>query len=227
MTSADLYALFRSDVVDAVQPYLWSDTEVYAYMNDAYRMFVRLTGGIADFTSTVTQVAIVAGQATSALDPSILRIMGATRLSDGLPIKVLNYPDLPVPVTSGIYGASQAIGLDATPGPVNYMVIGMQRDVARWVQVPTANDTAQLFVYRMPTGFITAAGQPFTDVAVDHHIHFLDWMKHLAYKKQDAETFDRARSNENEASFRAYCAEAKAEIERYKHKTRIVAYGGL
>lgn len=229
MNSLDLYGLFRSDMVDAAQPYLWSDDEVYRYMNDAYRMFVRLIGGIPDFTSAVTQVPIVAANPLGALDPSILRIMSATRLSDGRPIRIINVTDLPVPVTDGQYGVPVSVGLDSTPGPVISMVIGMQRNVARWVQVPVVNDTAQLVLYRMPATVITnlTTAQTFTDVADDHHIHLLDWMRHLAYRKQDAETFDRSKSAENEASFRAYCAEVVAENERYKHKTRVVAYGGI
>ena len=52
-------------------------------------------------------------------------------------------------------------------------------------------------------------------------------MKALAYRKQDAETFDRARAEENEVVFARYCALVKSEFEREKHKTRVVAYGGL
>jgi hypothetical protein len=48
---------FRSDAIDYVAPYLWSDTDALRYMNDAYGMFVRLTGGIADFTTVDTAVA--------------------------------------------------------------------------------------------------------------------------------------------------------------------------
>src|SRR5665647_2592591 len=56
MTSDELYALFRSDVVDATAPYLWTDVEVWNYMNDAYKSFVRKIGGIPDNTSLSTKV---------------------------------------------------------------------------------------------------------------------------------------------------------------------------
>jgi hypothetical protein len=52
-------------------------------------------------------------------------------------------------------------------------------------------------------------------------------MQHLAYRKADADTFDRGRSDEYKALFESYCAMVRAEWERYKHKTRVVTYGGL
>lgn len=213
MNSTDLYELFRRDIADSAQPYLWSDLEVFSYMNDAYRMFVRLTGGVADSTSVTARVPVVTNVAAGVIAPAVLRIMSAYRVSDGQPVDIYNGPEYVRPATA--------------KGPVRGMVIGEQDGLARWTTIPIANDTVQLSVYRMPLGFITDAVQLFTDVKEDHHIHLMDWMKHLAYRKQDAETFNRASSAENGDSFRNYCAEVVAERERLKHKTRIVAYGGI
>jgi hypothetical protein len=55
----------------------------------------------------------------------------------------------------------------------------------------------------------------------------MNWMKHLAHEKQDAETYDRGRSMEFRDKFLAYCDQAKAERERREHKYRTVAYGGI
>jgi hypothetical protein len=108
------------------------------------------------------------------------------------------------------------------------MMIGAQQNLVKWLQVPIADDAANLVIYRLPLTKITdAGGQEFVDVSEEHHYSLLMWMKALAYKKQDAETFDRAKSAENEAGFHAYCQQAKAELERRKHKNRVVAYGGL
>lgn len=213
MNSTDLYEAFRSDVSDEVAPYLWSDAEVFRYMNDAYRMFVRKIGGVADFTSEATQIPVVAGDSVGAVNPSVLRVMSAYRTSDKSPLKIFNGPGSAQPTTLA--------------GPVRAMVIGEQRHVVRWTTTPVVDDTVQLSVYRLPLGTITCDAQEFTDVDEDHHIHFLDWMKHLAYKKQDAETFDRAKSDESAQAFLDYCEFVKAEHERYKHVNRTVAYGGI
>ena len=52
-------------------------------------------------------------------------------------------------------------------------------------------------------------------------------MEYRAYLKQDADTFDKMKSDACKALFEGYCRFATGEIERYKHKARSVAYGGI
>ena len=226
MDSTGLYDAFRSDVVDKARPYLWSDAEVWRYMNDAYFQFVRKTGGVSDFTSDICAIDIVTGEPLAELHKSVMRIMSATRRSDNKPIDIINSTDVGK-MRSSDYGQIKSLVLDARSGPVRYMVHGMQRGVVRWVQVPEFDDVADLHVYRMPLEGISDAGQEFDDVAEEHHLHLLDWMKHLAYRKPDADTFNPNLSAECEQKFLEYCAQVKSEWERYKHKTRVVSYGGL
>lgn len=226
MNSTGLYDAFRSDVVDEVGPFLWTEDDVYRYMGDAYGMFVRLTGGVPDFTSDATAVQIVSGEPVADIHHSIMRIMSATRRSDSKPIDIINPTDVGK-MRASDYGQTKSIVMDTRSGPVRYMVIGMERDKVRWVQVPEYDDVADLQIYRMPLVPITDADQELVDVAEEHHIHLLDWMKHLAYKKQDADTFDAQASAKGRADFEAYCALVKAEWERYKHKARVVSYGGI
>ncbi len=226
MDSTRLYALFRSDIVDLQKPYLWSDDEVWIYMDTAYKTFARLTGGIPDFTSDITRVRASAGKPTSEVSRKILRVMSARRLSDGRELEVINSTDIGRMNTPD-YGQLKPVTLDETEGPLRCMVIGMQRGVVRWVNVPAFDEEVALHVYRLPLVDIVGEGQEFDDVDEHHHIHLLLGMKALAYRKQDAETFDRARADENELAFARYCAQVKSEMEREKHKTRVVAYGGL
>ena len=41
MTPKALHDLFRAHVRDEEYPYLWSETEVYLYMDEAQKMFCR------------------------------------------------------------------------------------------------------------------------------------------------------------------------------------------
>jgi len=66
-----------------------------------------------------------------------------------------------------------------------------------------------------------------SEVNEDHHIHLLDWMKHLAYLKRDSETYNKKASDEHAALFINYCSAAKAEAARYRSKVRTIQYGGL
>lgn len=229
MTSNDLYSLFRSDIVDAVAPYLWSDTEVWNYMNDAYRMFVRLTGGIPDTTSVHTSVPIVTGVATSSVSPLILRFRNAYLESDGTDLKIVSETELPK-LTSTDYGRLGAQERDRLSGKVTHMVTGIDRNavrgLVRWVRIPLVDDTAKLSIMRLPLDTVEA-GFEFDEIGTEHVEFLMLWMKYRAYGKQDAECFDRGRRDDNERAFRKYCAEAKAEWNRYKSHSMSVAYGGL
>lgn len=227
MNSGELYDRFRADVVDTAAPYLWSDDEVWGYMDAAYKLFVRDTDGIADVTSTATVVPVKAGQAFSDVSPSILKFRQAFLGSTGEELRIINAQDQSN-LTVSDYGVLRSLNTSSLPGPVRYMVVGLERNKVRWAQVPVADDEVHLVTYRLPLEPITGDGQEFEGVGDEHHIYFLLGMKALAYRKQDAETFDRARARENQEDFAAYCAKAKAEAARYKSKpVRTVAYGGI
>ena len=230
--SGDLYDFFRSDTADTELPYLWSETEVFGYMNDAYRSFVRMTGGVSDVSSAVTQVPVVAGQMYADVSPLILRFTQAYLASTGQEVKIINEQDAAA-LFAADYGQARQILMSTTQGPVRYMMIGLERSQAagkvRWLQVPAVNDTVSLSVFRLPLDTIEVGNSSFDfpDIGLEHIEYLMLHMKARAYGKQDAETFDRGRRDSYKAEFAAYCVAAKAEGDRYKHKTRVVAYGGL
>ena len=230
MKASDLLEQFRFEMVDTAKPYLWSDKEAWGYMSDAYKTFVRLIGGIADFTSDLSRADIVAGEAIGEYSTKILRVMSAWRVSDGAEIAVVNPPDITFKRDTD-YGLVRPMYIDSTPGPVRYMVIGGERGKCKWVQVPEVDDTAQLYIYRMPKDEIandgSGAGFEFDEIDEEHVTNLCLWMRYRGYMKSDADAYDRGRADEFKEAFVAYCSQAKAEAERKKHKTRVVHYGGL
>lgn len=225
MNSSELYDTFRSDVSDVAKPYLWSDDEVFRYMDAAYKMFVRLTGGITDFLSDATLIDMVAGEKVADSHPSILRILNASRVSDGNPLRIVNTTDLNSIMQSD-YGNVRSLLNDKTIGAVHSMIIGRQKDKVEWASIPIQDDQAQLSVFRLPLENITTFDQELDEVDDMHHVYLLDWMKHLAYKKQDADTFDKGKSDSFKADFEEYCLFAKGELERQRFKPLVVQYGG-
>lgn len=217
MDSGQLKDLFRADVDDNVAPYLWSDVEVASYMDDAQKMFCRLTGGIGDASSLLCSVDIFAGEPFAKFDPRILKIRRIQRDSDARKLDILNVEDLD----------TKGIQLDALTGSVERVVIGMEPFALRWVKVPLVDDTASLVVYRLPLRPIVAVPATSLEIPEQHQRHLLLWMEHLAYSKQDTDTLDKKKAADREADFRAYCAAASAEIAKLRHKTRVVAYGGI
>lgn len=225
MNSKQLYDLFREDVTDTQAPYLWSKAEAVYYMSDAYRMFFRLTDGIPDFTSEATFVQVSAGEPFSEVSSKILRFNGAFR-EDGRDLQILNFEDMGRNYRSD-YGSIAPMSLSNTEGPVVSMIIGMERNKVRWVNVPESNQTVRLHINRLPLQDITDLGQEFAELDEIHHWHLLKWMKALAYRKQDADAMDNQQADMNEMLFRNYCNSVKAEEARYKHKARVVQYGGI
>ena len=89
------------------------------------------------------------------------------------------------------------------------------------------DDFIDLQIYRLPLNVIDGPNQEIEDIEEDHHIHLIDWMKHLAYKKQDADTYNPQASALGAQDFEKYCAMVKAERARYMYKVGTVGYGGL
>lgn len=215
MTSGDLLALFRSQVDDLETPYLWTDDEVYGYIDDAQSMFCRKTDGIADAVSAATAFAVLPNDSYKPLSHVIKKIRGATRADNGRPIEVLNFEDL----------AAKYMRYDGKTGPVTTLVIGEQDDTARTWPVSNETLTINLLIFRLPVVAITD-DQAF-EISAEHHRHLLHWVFRMAFLKQDSETFDKQKSLESEKRFEMYCTEVTLEQRKKAHKTRVVMYGGL
>ena len=215
MDSTELLVAFRSDMVDEVTPYLWSDVDIYRYADAAQKWFCRLTGGIGDATSSLTTISAKAGDEWVKLNPLILLIRAAYRADDGKPIDIQNYENM---VEAGTR-------INSRIGHLTQLILGMEPKKIRLYQIPSEDVVIRLLVDRLPLETIDGAG---VDLEVDdqHKDGLLYWMKHLAYLKQDAETSDRAKAAEFEQQFLAYCANARTERDKIKHKPRAVSYGG-
>lgn len=216
MDSFGLRDAFRADVDDSVAPFLWSDDLIAAYADDAQKKFCRLTSGIADSTSEVCSIDMEIGEPFADLDKRILEIRRIQRDSDGRPLDIWNLEDLD----------AKGVRLSSIPGPVRAVVLGLEEHKLRWLDVPLFDGTASLSVYRLPLRTITTT-RTALEIDEQHHRALLLWMKHLAYGRQDADTYNLNLSERYEADFIRYCAGAKTEQERARKKIRVVAYGGI
>lgn len=215
MISDALLAQFRLDVDDTERPYLWSDTEVYSYLDSGQKQFCRKVEGIGDASSTLTSLSVGVGTEWISISPLILKFRDAYKISDGRPIRIVNYEDL----------QREHIRFDGNQAPFRMMIIGMEPGRVRLHPIASVADTIQLLVDRLPLKSITDDGQ--TLEIQDHHTDgMLYWMKYKAYAKQDAETMDKKASEDYKAKFEEYCAQAKIEKDRAKHKTRVVKMEG-
>lgn len=218
MDSTGLLIAFRSEMADKVEPYLWDDEDVFAYADDAQKAFCRKTDGIADSTTAaVVNLAVVPGTDWLALHPSILRVRTAARADTGRDLDIINREDMPL----------RRWFFDGVQNSIKALVVGMEAHKVR--VYPKSNETVEvnLTVFRLPLVAINTDGDQALEVDEEHHPYLLLWMKHRAYMKQDAETFDRTKADEFERRFNTYCEQVKREERRKGFKVRSVAYGGI
>lgn len=198
MTTKELLKLFRLELDDTAEPYLWSDVEFYAYLDEAQDIFVRETGGIADRRNPLTKISYKAGDQFKRYDPRILRIKGAFD-QDNRVVTIRNLDNFAGPYFENDYGQQYLEGLDdSRTGPVRYLITDVEEESVQLYPIPEEDGFVRLFVYRRPMDPITSSSSEL-EVKEHHHLTLLCWVKYRALAKQDAETFDGAKS----AAFRA------------------------
>ena len=220
MNADELIALFRTETADIEMPYLWTDEEAVTYLNDAYTMFTRFLGGVADSTSPFTTVEFTTGDKSIPLDASIIRIVRAFRVSDGVEISVIESTDTPLVRTET--GKLQLLRVGShSAALVDFLVLGSDMESAALHPLPSAAGAIHMHVRRIPYEALTSGAVALVDIRAEHHIHLVKWMKALAYRKQDVETFDLDKAETNEQGFLQYCSQAVHEQERMRRKSRV------
>ncbi len=217
MNSTEIVTLFREVVEDQEEPYLWTETEAFQFLDDAQKMFCRKTGGLGDGSSPLTQLAYTDATDWVDVSPLILKFRGAMDHTTGEPVTLVNFEDL----------RQNGLRFDGKIGRVRYMVLGIEPGRVRLYPHPVEDGSIDLIVDRLPLKKITDAGDQKLEIAEQHHQHLVMWMAHRAYNKQDSETTNPKRAADFEAKFLFYCEDAKNEKERALHKTRVVSYGGI
>jgi len=204
---------WRSQIVDNARPYLWSDDDALVYAAEAERQFCRLTEGISDAsTPEVVTVSVSEGDIFADVHPSILTFRQAVLESTGYPLAIKNHTEI--------------TKWDNAAGSVTAMIVGLEQNRVRWNYTPTVDDEVTLLVFRLPLeDTLTVSSE--LEIEVRHHASLTHWMSHLAYLKQDTETFDKQASDRAKGNFLQYCEQVAGEQRRYRQKPRSIAYGGI
>ncbi len=219
MDAGEVVAMFRNEVMDTEMPYLWTDDEAMVYLNDAYTMFVRFMEGAPDsITSACCTVGYSAADTSVDIHPAVLRIVRGFN-DNGDELSVVENTDAPLVRNSAGRVSLLRVGSE-TGAEVQYLVLGADPYKARIHPVPTAGGSLTLQVRRLPLSAITATDDTLDDIPAAHHIHLVKWMKSLAYRKQDSDTFDANKADSNENAFLHYVNQSVFELSRLRRKTK-------
>lgn len=193
MTLADLIAQFRSDAVDAVTPYLWSDTDVKRLLNEAEQeAAIRAKLLFDDSTPSICEITTAAGVASYLLNALVHDIERAyiTDASDAV---------------VAFLGMADRLELDRTKPDWRTETrepTALIRDDRRlrFDCLPEAAYTLKLEVYRLPKQDMVA-NEDYPEIAAVHHRHLVQWALFRAYSQPDAETQDGTKALRAEAEF--------------------------
>jgi len=235
MDLQDLIELFRKQVADKDDPYLWDDEEVLQYIIEAQDTFVQRTGGISVMTvveaddpdnEELHDLEISEDGPYSDFSPYILRIRSARLVTARRDVKIISEADFSQ-IRTVDYGIISPTFLDDTDtGTVTHGIIGLVDKKLRWYKVPSEDDTCRLHVYRLPYPRI-ASQEDDLEIPEQYHIHLLKGAKASAYMKEDAETYDKELASSNEQMFEKVCEEARLALDRQRFKPRTIQYGGI
>lgn len=212
MTTTELLNLFRAEMRDEEEPYLFQDAQIYAYINAAQLEFCRLTEGIEDARSF--KLTIVPGTDWYPINKRILKLRKAYDAVTGREVRLINTEN----------ATAAGVEYRGLGGPLRAIVVGAQKSMVRAYPVPNISGSIQLEVFRLSNPV-----EKDDDLEIDehHHIYLLYWVKRLAYGVHDAETFDARKVAQYEQMFKEYCVKAKDEQVRARHQVGSVAYGGI
>lgn len=217
----------RTDRVSGSSDYLWTDTTLIRYINEAQRRFARKGLVIRDSkTADCCEVTLVAGQGEYTLHPSVLAVISARYATDPADLirgghaafDTYRQPDSyyfdPGQLSALPPGKPLAFSTDETldeDDSGSFSVVTL-----RIYPVPTADqagDIVKLRVVRLPLDPLSNTSQV-PEIPEDHHLEMLDWAAYLALRIVDHDAGNPARANEFRASFEDHVRTARNNAMR-------------
>ena len=221
MNVTDLVDLYRSRTHDIETPYLWSDTEIWGYIDYAQRRLLRPMGGIRESQSSLCTLVVPATVSYVPIDPLILKIHRANIPANAVSGVGPGYTGT-VKLLDRVHTAALA---KERPGDLFALVFGEDDNGARAVYVPNFDTTINFLISRLPLPIIDDTSK--LEAREEWHYMLIFGMLEQGYLKQDAETRNDKLSKENGDKF-------DDEIERASRDTSLrraamtgVQYGGL
>lgn len=230
MNLGDLRALYRQRAKDEIAPYLWSDSEITAYLNQAVNEACIRAKLIRDSTSAITSLVITADTTTPTIynvDPSIIEIHRVKLASQQQPLRRSDAETLDNGVPAGwvdvVPPVGPAIAQNWETQVGNPALWLEENSTLRLVPSSSRADTAHLTVYRLPL-VPMAAKTDVPEIHAKYHFQLVDWALHLGYLKQDAETVDKVKAEEYEAIFIGnFGARPDANVQRKRRERHVTA----
>lgn len=204
---------FRGDADDLLKPYLWGDTLVTGYFNEAEEeACIRARLLFEKTDASMCRIGVIAGTSTYAVHESVIDIVYAT-LTDG---------------AGTIYelGFTDRIEMDrARPGwraettrPTALIHYDNHLELNCIVD---ADYTMALEVNRLPLQLMASMTDT-PEINRKHHLKLVQWALHRAYSKPDAETLNLDKAARAEQEFtRIFGPRPSADLRKKQQANRL------
>lgn len=191
MKAGDIEDLFRGEVDDRVEPFLWTPEEALEYLNDAENEAGRRIRAFIDSTTTAVCQVTVPTTGIAVLDQRVLFVR-KVRFAGRSPLRRMNMQDME---------SFDPMWEDASASTYPQAFIpDWQTGKLRFHNKPSAQLTALLTVVRDPLVAMTKRDDT-PEINPRYHRSLRYWMAHRAYLKPDEETYDPKRAGEMLALF--------------------------
>jgi len=194
MTLTELIAQFRTDSDDAVAPYLASDANVTAWLNEAEHEAAIRARLISDVsTPAVCSVAITAPTTVYALHASVLDITRAAFTPTG------STTEYEVFIVDRVDQDRNRPGWRTTTDiPQQAIQTDTQLQLGC---IPSSDGVLALEVNRLPLVNIEDSSSEAPEIGAVHHRHLVQWAIHKHFARPDADVHDTGRSDKALAEF--------------------------
>lgn len=202
MIIANLVTAFRQDMRDRTAPYLWSDEELIRYINDARLELCKKAWGISD----IIELTFTTNDPMQALPRWVTKVK--TAAVNGKSIAIKAYTEVTDPLTT------------TQSSTIECLLTGVKEGYLRSYPRPSAPVTVQLLTLCTPKLQILSITDDDVqyELPQDSVLGVLHWMRAAAYQKEDSETFDRGKADEQLQAFYRFADGYKHMHERREHQ---------
>ena len=200
MDGATFIKRFREETMDEQLPYLWSDSLILRYLDEAQTEFCRRTEGIEDSTSSICTINVPAGADSVAISPKILKVRVAVLADTGRSLEISSI--------EAERGRPRVFARDP-----HTIVLKLNSSKALLIPAAARPVTIKLDVMRLPLNRIESPGDE-TEVGDLYDVTLMHYALHRAYSRPDPETMDSVRADFFLQSFERACVLANREQSR-------------
>jgi hypothetical protein len=199
VTGAELLALAREILRDETLPYLFSDTTLYRYLNEAPQRMAERSFCIVDDESY--EVSLDASVRSYTLDSNILQVLGARVDGETSPLQAGF-----TPLGGAFFNGSEGM-------PTRYSMIGGAHKISFY---PTPDDTytVKLVAAVRPSVDIAATTSP--EVPAQFHPALADYAASKCLLQNDVDGLNVASAQALGASFLEACRDLKRLVYQYR-----------